>query len=318
MTTFGYRVMELYVTPLRKPDDRVPFTEPQATTGLRSAVLKVIEDASSAGQKDDGKSIYTRISVVKESGWGILLTAQGGDYGERREIFDVESGNPDDPPREIKLSDAVLKDFHILFIIPPYGVSGLMISEVRGRSHLTAPICAMLNSRLRQYGICIRLTSDLVDAQAWSEFLSDEGVGITGVELVQSTRSADRTAFTQENVKSARLQLSLVDGSEVKRRILSAVRAMRDSNKPPKLAGIVGLRGFKDEDFDEQQVITVHDGRQRKIDVTSSWPRFTYPIDTDEPISAREFVEAVISTAKIALDNLNVDLSAQWRPKILD
>lgn len=317
MATFGYRIMELYITQSRKPE-RLSLKEPETAGGLRKALARIVNGAVAEGERDEANYRYVRISEVRESGWGILLTVQGGDYGDTAEVFDVENGNLDDPVREIKHSDAVLKNYRVLFIIPPRGDTGLLISEIRGRSHPTSALLKLLNIRLNEHGVKLRVTSELVDARAWSDFLDNEDVGVTGVELVQSTTSRDRTSFTEENVKSARLQITLVDGSAVKRRIVTAMRAMRDSHKPPKLAGLVGLRGFKDEDFDEEQVITVHDGRQRKIDVTSSWPRFTYPLDGDEQLTVREFVEEVVPVAQSTLRQLNVDLTADWRPKLLD
>ncbi|MFF1614846.1 hypothetical protein ACFVYA_44410 [Amycolatopsis sp. NPDC058278] len=309
---------ELYVTPPRKRD-RMALTEPEAVGGLYQAVLRAAKDAMARGEKDETRRHYTRVSQVRSDAWGILLNVKGGEYGEPREVIDVDSDEPEEDPRQIGQSDAVLSDFYSLLIIPPYGDAGLLITEVKGRSHLLPQTLRQLNYRLRDLGVFLRVTSDTVDARAWSEFLSDDSVGVTGVELVQSRPSPDRTRFTEENVRRSRLHLDLEDGSQVKARVIDALRAMIGQEpKRPQLVGLVGLRDFEDEDFDEERIVTVYDGKERKIDVRSSWPRFTYAIDTDSRLTAEQFVREVASTALDSLKLLNVDVAANWRPRIAD
>ena len=318
MATYGYRVMELVLTPPRR-QERIAFTEPEMSGGLYNSVLAAAQDARLAGEKDATRSRYTRISRVRHDAWGILLTVKDGEYGELREIIDVDDGNPNAPTRQVGRSDAVLSDFYVLLIVPPYGCTGLLISEIKGRSHLTPETLRQLNFRLRNEGLWLRATSDTVDAYAWNEFLSDDRVGVTAIELIQTTQSPDRTHFTNENVKRAKLQIDLIEGSSTKQRILAALREMTgNSPRRPKLAGIVGLRNFEDEDFDEEHIVTVRDRRERKIDVTSNWPRFTYPIDSTDRLSEEEFVREVSGTAYDALKLLNVDVAGNWRPRIAD
>lgn len=319
MTTYGYRLAELFITRPRKPDPRIALTEPESAGGLYQAVLKAANDALARGEKDETRRHYTRVSQVRADAWGILLNVKGGDYGEPRDVIDVDADEILDESRQIGQSDAVLSDFHSLLIIPPYGESGLLITEVKSRSGMERETLRLLNFRLRELGVFLRVTSDLVDAKAWSEFLADEAVGVTGVELVQSTPSPDRTRFTDENVRRSRLHLDLEDGSQLKERVVNALRAMiGQPERPPKLVGLVGLRDFSDDDFDSERIVTVRDGKERKLDVRSSWPRFTYAIDAEERLTAAEFVDEVASTAREALTTLNVDVAADWRPRIND
>src|SRR5205823_3554933 len=129
--------------------------------------------------------------------------------------------------------------------------------------------------------ITVRVNSEFADEYAWSRFLDTEEINVRSVELVQNTRSSDRTNFTEENVKRTTLKIDLEDGTEAKRRITGAIRTLRGKDRP-NLAGMIGLAHYHDEDFDEERIIAVVDGRQRKLNVTSGWPSFTYVIEGDE------------------------------------
>ena len=48
------------------------------------------------------------------------------------------------------------------------------------------------------------------------------------------------------------------------------------------MAGVVGLKGAAtDDDFDEQRLVYVQDGRQRTITVNQDWPALVYALDGD-------------------------------------
>ena len=316
MTKYGYRVMELIATPPNKMAE-VSFTEPDPG-GLRDAALTAAKAAMTSGEKNDQRGVYTRVSNVKADAWGILLTVKGGQYGESRELLDVDSVDPDEPTRPVGPSDAVLSDLRVLLLIPPYGTKGLLIAETRSRSHWTTFILKRLNSELRGVGVKLRTVRETTDALAWNDYLSRDEVGIKSVELIQTTQSADRTHFTSENVKSARLQLNIDDGSELKRRLSSIVRGFAGQNaRHLQLAGVVGLRAdFSDDDFDEEKIVIVDGDREQKISVSGGWPRFTYSFDTDFVLSDSEFVDGVLDVARKTLENLNIDIASNWRPTI--
>jgi hypothetical protein len=137
---------------------------------------------------------------------------KGGSYGELRELFDVDEDDPDAPTRPVMPTDAVLSDFRVLFVIPPYGLSGLIIVETRSRSHLTGQAIRQINSQLMRHGVWLRTRREITDAAAWQQYLSAGNVGVKAVELIQTTQSADRTSFTSENVKRTHVQIDLYDG----------------------------------------------------------------------------------------------------------
>lgn len=316
MAKYGYRVMELIATPPNKMSE-VAFTEP-VPGGLREAAFTAAKAAMTSGEKNDQRGVYTRVSDVKADAWGILLTVKGGQYGESRELLDVDSVDPDEPMRPVGPSDAVLSDLRVLLLIPPYGTKGLLVTETRSRSHWTSFVLNRLNLELRSLGVKLRTVREATDALAWSNYLSRDEVGIKSVELIQTTQSADRTRFTSENVKSARLQLNIDDGSELKRRLSSIVRGFTGQNvRHLQLAGVVGLRAdFSDDDFDEEKIIVVDGDREQKINVSGGWPQFTYSFDTDYVLSDSEFVDGVLDVARKTLEHLNVDIAADWRPRI--
>lgn len=312
MSTYGFRVFELFTTPLRS-FNRMSFTDPEPD-GLRAVIQELAEKrVESGGEKNEKKTVYNRFDAVHASGWGVLVTASGGYYGEPAQVVDVESG---EEARPISVTDAVLRESRVLMLIPPYGETGLLIAETRGRSHLAAGVLVQLNNSLKDYGIKLRTVTDLADEHAWARFLDAEEIGIRSVELIQRARSADRTNFTSENVKKSTLIIDLEDGTEAKQRLRGALSELRGKKQRPNLAGMIGLSHYRDEDFDEERIIAVVDGRDRTINITSNWPAFTYTIDAEGRPSDQHFVEEACAVAKTTFPAMNVDLAADWRPRI--
>jgi hypothetical protein len=242
---------------------------------------------------------------------------KGGTYGELRELFDVDIDDPDSEPRPVNANDAVLSDFRSLAIIPPHGEAGLLISETRSRSHLTSQLIRQLNFQLQDNGVKLRILRETTDEFAWRNYLNESDVDIKSVELVQTRQSPDRTRFTHENVKRSRLQIDIVDNSAIKRRLTEFLSSITGGYAPrPRLAGIVGLAmDLSDEDFDQEKIIIVEDGKERKIEVTRGWPQFTYTIDSNAALTDSEFVDEVMTVVHDTLIELNVDLERNWRPK---
>ncbi|MBW4720741.1 hypothetical protein [Saccharothrix obliqua] len=310
LSTYGFRVFELFATPLRS-FNRASFTEPEPD-GLREIVRELAgKRVESGGEKNDKKGIYNRFDSTEASNWGVLITASGGFYGEPAQVVDVESG---EEARPIAVTDAVLRESRVLMLIPPIGESGLLIAETRGRSHLASSVLIQLNNDLKAHGIRLRTITDLADEHAWSKFLDAEEIGVRSVELVQRSQSTDRTNFTSENVKKSTLIIDLEDGTETKRRIRGALKELRGKGQRPSLAGMVGLAHYRDEDFDEERIIAVVDGRDRTINITSGWPAFTYTIDCEDRPTDQHFVEEACEVARTTFPALNVDLASDWRP----
>lgn len=316
MAKYGYRVMELIATPPSKMAE-VAFTEPDPG-GLRDAVMTAAKAAMASGERNDDRGVYTRVSNVKADAWGVLMTVKGGSYGESRELLNIDSSDPDEPTRPVGPSDAVLSDLRVLLLVPPYGTCGLIIAEIRTRSHWTSFVLRRLNSELKSVGVKLRVRRDTTDALAWGNYLSRDEVGIKSVELIQTTQSADRTRFTAENVKSVRLQLGIEDGSTIKRRLSLILRGLAgERSRRPRLAGVVGLRmGLSDDDFDDEKIVIVEGDREQKISVSHGWPQFTYDLDTEFLLTDAEFVDGVLDVARKTLEHMNVDIATNWRPRI--
>jgi hypothetical protein len=100
------------------------------------------------------------------------------------------------------------------------------------------------------------------------------------------------------------------------RRVNEFLRSIIGRSQRGRLAGVLGLTAdFSADDFDQEKVIVVEDGRERKINVTTGWPQFTYAIESDGRLSDEKFVEEVTDVARDMLVELNVDLASNWRPQ---
>lgn len=310
----GFRVFELVSTPLRSWD-RIDFGEP-GPNGLRSLLEDAARTRLQAGERNERTSTFTRFDLVRTGGLGIFISTSGGLFGEHAEIVDSENGSP---TGTVSVNDAILREFRTLLLVPSQGDAGLLIAEVRGRSHHTPGLLKLINYTLQRHNIKIRVYSELTDAHAWTEYIASDEVGVRGVELAQKTQSPDRTTFTNENVKKSTLRIDLDDSTEVKNRLTDAMRTLvgRDRTHPRlALSGVVGLRNFTDEDFDEEKILAVVDGREKKINVSSNWPSFVYDFESEDRPENEEFMEEVLSVAERTMQEMNVDLARDWRPKM--
>jgi hypothetical protein len=320
MPSFGYKISALYLTPNRKPAVRLAFDHQQFGTGGAAEAIKAALSGSATkeGQADDDTLHYMRLDKVSSNGWGHLVWGKGGLYGDAAEVVEVASGNP---RGNIGAGDAVIREARVLFIVPPVGELGLMVSETRSRSHLTAAVLRELNKKLLiASGAKARLESEIADNVAWNGYFDQSDTRVSGVELVQHRRSTDDTRFTEEDVvRKSTVSLQLVDGSEVQRGIRGAIDGFRGQQQQqrPRLAELVGLRAYGDDAFDEQRLILVQDGKERRINVDQGWPSFTYAIDADEQLDDDSFLATVRSASEDTLGALGVDLPASgWWPDL--
>ena len=311
---YGYKVSVAYLTPRYRPEDRVALDDPAlGDQGALGLVTRVLNEAMK-GEADERRSVYTRFDRVTSSGWGVLLAASGGSFGEPAEVVDRRTG---DPRASLGTDDALLRDARLLFVLPPYGTQGLMISEARGRSHLGPAVVTRLNKRLASAGLVLRLDTAVADDVAWNAYLEREDVSVSGVELVQHRRSADGGRFTEEDViKKARLSLDLAPDTRTQQRVRGALGQLRGKRAGRvQLAGLVGLRQYGDDDFDEERLFVVQDGRRRNLNVTHGWPAFAYDLGEDR-LSEAEFLAAVHDAAADTLAALEVDRSPTWWPVV--
>jgi hypothetical protein len=316
LATFGYKLFTLYLTPPRKPGDRLAFDLPQfGQERALGAIIDAADEVFNAGGDDDkGRKAYIELNKVSSQGWCSLLTASGGAYGESGEIVNVTTGQRS----RLTHDDAVIHDARNLFVLPPFGDVGLLVAETRGRGTLVPSLLRRLNYQLDKIGALLRVESELADDVAWNNFLDDGASEITAVELVQHQRTADGSRLTKDAViRGAYIRLSVEQGS-IQGRLKSAVAAAKGKNpQPPNLAGVVGLRGFSDDAFDEEKVVIVDGRRERTLNVTSRWPSFIYNFSTDDrPADPADFLAEIRDSVEDTLDEMNVDRPKldQWWP----
>lgn len=311
---YGYKVATAYLTPPNRPGERIAFDDPDLGADGARGLLHDALQALMGGADDEQRSLYSRLDGVHMDGWGVLLSASGGSYGEAAEVVDRRTGRA---RRALAHDDAVLRDARLLWLMPPHGTVGLLLSEARGRSHLGPAVVRRLNYHLKLTGAVMRLDSDVADDVAWSGFLDHADVSVSGIELVQNRRSLNGGRLTEEDVVSkALLTLSLEPGTQTQRRVRDAVGALRGRQRQRlNLAGLVGLRRYGDDDFDEEHLVVVQDGRKRRVNVTSGWPSFVYDLGEDR-VSDAEFLDEVRQAAEDTMEALEVDHPQDWWPRL--
>lgn len=312
--SYGYKMSVACLTPRQRPDQRIAFDDPALGAGGALSLVTNTLRAAMEGEADERKSVYTRFDQLQQSGWAVLLAASGGPFGEPAQVVDRHTGTA---RASLGVDDAVLRDARLLFVLPPYGTQGLLISEARGRSHLGPAVIHRVNKRMADQGLVLRLDSEVADDVAWNAYLDRDDVSVSGVELVQNRRSADGGRFTEEDaIKKARLTLDLEPGTRTQQRVRGALSELRGKRAARlQLAGLVGLRQYRDDDFDEERLVVVQDGRRRSLNVTYGWPAFTYDLGQDR-LTEIEFLAAVRDAAADTLDALEVDRAPSWWPSL--
>lgn len=129
---YGYKIFGLSITPVRQPGDPVTLDDSVFGPGGAREMIGRHLVASVEGKADEVRQLFTRVDVVQAEGWGLLLTVSGGPFGQSAEVVDLEQGRPRNP---VVATDAVLSPGRVLFVVPPTGTHGVLVSEVRGRSH---------------------------------------------------------------------------------------------------------------------------------------------------------------------------------------
>lgn len=111
----------------------------------------------------------------------------------------------------------------------------------------------------------VRLDSEIADEVAWNGFIEHGDLSVRGVELIQRRRSQGAGRFTQDDsIRRVKLVLDLEPDTRTAGRVRDVLNALRGSgDRRLRLASVVGLRGYGDDDFDEERLIVVQDGRER-------------------------------------------------------
>lgn len=222
MASYGYRLFRVYLT---EPygSTELEFDDPRfGKDGARGVLANAVEEVRKAtGQIDDRASTYLRVDSGSAERWVVLVRASGGAFGEIREVVDTATHQQ---RTGLALDDAVLRDMLLLLVIPPYGTSGVLVAETRGRSHLTAGLIKQLNIKLKPKKLTIRLEANPADEVAWNKFLDQSDVEVSAIELIQNVPSSDRTRFGKKKiVTKASLVLKLTDDQKAKKGIVKGL-----------------------------------------------------------------------------------------------
>lgn len=318
MATFGFKAAVFTVTPKRRPLDGLPFDFAAfgegglwkyLDTALRSAV-------SLTGHDDERKESYLRLDSVTSGGRLICVTASGGAYGDRAEIVDRVTGQS---RLQVVADDAVLRDARTLLVVPGYGSQGVLLTEVRGRHHLMPSMVRRITTLLDAVPAVMRVDREIADDLAWATAFDNGTVQASELELVQRTRPNDRTLLTDNPAATkAKLTISLDKTTETAGRLVNAIQALKGQHPDgqdmsAQFTGIVGLRGYDDDDFDERHLVVVQDRQRRSINVTHGWPTFVYSFQeqTERP-SIETFLTDTLGVAASILGGMSVDMPDGW------
>lgn len=317
MSAYGYRISLFQLARKGRPKEILDFNDQSLNGSLLTVIGDVLKGMVDQGEADDRKSTFFTVDSQRESNWGIVAEASGGDFGSAARAVDVNTGKK---TKDILPEEAILRGSRLVLIVPPAEQWGLIISEVQSNASLLTPFVNQLNLRLGRQNLKIHLENEIADGVAWSDYLGRTDVGISGVELV-TKQSVDRTNFDfadSAGVSGIRMFVGVEPGSKLAGRVVSALKAVVGRGKQPlKLVGLVGLKAYDDNDFDEEKIVTVQDGQKRILDVSHGWPRFVYRLsDTVRP-QEDDFLDGIASTAFSVLNEVGVQPYGAWFPKAL-
>ena len=310
---YGYKIFTFNLTPPQKPAKFINFDDAALGSGGARALLQATCTQLAGGESDERKYQYTRFDRVTASGWRVLLLVSGGPFGEPAGVVDriTHAARVD-----LASDDVVLREGRVVFVVPPDGKQGLIVSEARGRSHVTPIVVKRLNTRLKSIGCVLRLDSDVADDVAWNGFLRADDVSVRSVELVQHPRASGAGRLTSEdNLRRARLVLDLDQEVRTQDRIVQAISGGRlRAGGKINLAGLVGLRRYVDDDFDEERLVVVKDRHERTLNVTHGWPSFVYEMGDERP-DLPTFLAEIRAPIEDTLDSLGIERpGGAWWP----
>lgn len=311
--SYGFRIYKIKFTPVRKlsPDlqfDNPAFGKDGAMGAVSSACAALMQGS---GDADPKKGAYFKVVDAKHGGWVVAVQGSGGSFGVARDVVDTTTDQYKAP---IGADDAVLDRMQMLLVIPRSGDSGLLVSETSGRSHLTTGLTRALNLHLKGLGVTMRLEDDFTDAEAWNQFLGQSNIDVQALELVQTHKPQQGVSFGDKSITRAVVTLQLAKGAQAKMGLLKELKSAHKHGKKPKLTGLIGLQVAGDEDFDEQRVVYVQNGRQRRITVASSWPVFIYELG-ETPPSLQEVLDGCRSEVQHLLTQMQIGRPADWWPQ---
>lgn len=317
MTKFGYKVAAFRIAQSGKPADYFSLDNPSFGEGGFIELLEELIDkiVASKGRADESRGDYLRIDEQTKSHWGLALKVSGGAYGEDLEIVDILNH---EPRGRVSSSHALLREGHVILIVPPYGYEGLMITESVSGHHHGVPLQRVLGRKLRDdHKLSIQIMHEIADTVAWGSVLEEGKASVAEVTFVDNKPSSDGTRFTNRaGVKSTKLTYTFDKGSRTQKEISKAlIKAAREKQNVG-LLGILGATGLEDGNFDEQQAVIIEDGERRRITVTKDFPRFIYHLATETKLDATDFAKEVKSAAEATLRAYQLDLPTRWWPEV--
>jgi hypothetical protein len=166
-----------------------------------------------------------------------------------------------------------------------------------------------LDKGLRKHMLMLRGEHDIADGVGWENFLSRDDVGIQGVDLVQHGDAVDGALVDPAGLRGLRLFLNIDPGGPKAAQIFRELKTLITGHTGIDLAPLLGVHA---DGFDEQKIVTIKDGKQRTINVTSGWPRFVYPIDEQTRPSDQDFENACHDVLEEVLEVKGVIRDQGW------
>lgn len=307
---FGYRIFQFGLGRPYKPEERYDFDNVDLHSDLAYGLISsLLQDMSGSGDANQVRSTYFGIDAVRGGGWLFRIDATGGQYNRVRRVKDTKTNADLD---SIKPGNAVVDDLPLLMIVPSYGRQGLIVAACEGRTHNAYPLQRGLEFRLKDRNLTLPIVSDIADATAWTEFLGQEDLEVTHVELIQTEVTSSRPTFgSSDSVSRARVRLTLAD-AQTKGNVLTRVREKVLGGQPLALTGVLGMSGLSDTDFDETRIVYVKDGREKSLSVATDYPHFIYPLDGTAAPTADELLSAAEANVEHLLTTMGIDFPANW------
>ncbi|WP_248762126.1 hypothetical protein [Pseudarthrobacter sp. SSS035] len=295
-----------------RPQVSLEFDDPTLPFDAPRLIAETLKDMVDRGEADKRKSTFFTVDAFRQSNWGFVAHASGGDFGSPARAVDVGTGQV---TKDITADEAVLRDSRLVVLVPPSGIEGLIISEVQGNASLLTPFVNQLDRRLNAHGLKIHVDNAIADSVAWNDYLSRPDVGIQGIELVQKD-SVDRTSFDDPSgVSTVKMYVGIETGSMKARNIAAALKQLVGRHHSPmNLVGLVGIKGRTEGDFDEEKIITVQDGKSRVLDVTHGWPRFVYRLSETVRPSEEDFLNGAQTAAFDVMLGAGIQPTGKWWP----
>jgi hypothetical protein len=207
-----------------------------------------------------------------------------------------------------------MRDSRVLMIVPPGGITAIVVFEVQSNSSLQAPIFKTLETILSPEGLTLRVDNEMADRIAWMQYLGRDDVGIKSVELTERGNSIDRSFDDSAGVRNLKLGIGIEPDGRKSRAIVEAMRLLAGGSRID-LAPLVGVRNFDGVEFEDQKLVTVQDGQTRTIDVTSGWPRFVYRIDDHLRPGDHVFIDSCMDVVKEILEQEGTLTFGDWWPR---